>query len=120
MPNVLWIWDLVNLRQVALIQQLLPIKSVHWNPVRPGLLALTCGTGHLYLWGADDGSNESPNNTGTMGHRNSMGGCEAIEVPAVNFQVMKLAWSPDGGSLSLMDKDKFCLAFLVEDEGTIE
>ncbi|KAI9202344.1 quinon protein alcohol dehydrogenase-like superfamily [Polychytrium aggregatum] len=99
MSQCLWIWDLVGLRQVALITQLLPIKSIKWNPVYPDQLAWCCGNGFLYLWGGE-----------TMG-------CEAIEIPAVNFQVVSLDWNPDGKSLVLVDKDKFCLAFLVDEDG---
>lgn len=32
----------------------------------------------------------------------------------VNFQVSSFNWSPDGKALALMDKDKFCLSFIVE------
>ncbi|KAJ3218127.1 WD repeat-containing protein wrap73 [Dinochytrium kinnereticum] len=98
MPNTLWIWDLVNLCQVALIQQLQPIKQVKWNPVKPNILVYTNGGSHVYVWGGPGL------------------GCEAIEVPTIDFVVSQLQWSPDGRSVLLMDREKFCLSFLLHDE----
>jgi WD40 repeat protein len=97
MPNVLWIWDIINMCQVALVHQLSPIKSVLWNPLKPDLLAYSCGNNFIYLWGGPSK------------------GCDVIEVPAVNFMISQFKWSPDGRSLALVDKDKFCLAFMVEE-----
>jgi hypothetical protein len=37
-----------------------------------------------------------------------------IEIPAINFNVGQMKWSPDGRSLALIDREKFCLAFLVD------
>ncbi|KAI9356321.1 hypothetical protein DFJ73DRAFT_823870 [Zopfochytrium polystomum] len=96
MPNTLWVWDVINLRQVALIQQLTPIKSVEWNPVVPNMFAFTCGGSCIYVWGGPDV------------------GCDAVEVPSANFTVSQFRWCPDGRSLLLMDTDRFCLAFLVD------
>ncbi|KAJ3117278.1 hypothetical protein HDU96_007317 [Phlyctochytrium bullatum] len=98
MPNTLWIWDLVNLCQVALIQQLQPLRHVRWSPLKPNLLAFTCGAGYLYLWGGPGL------------------GCDAVEIPAVEFKVLQLKWSPDGRSVLLMDRDKFGLAYLIDDD----
>ncbi|KAJ3275834.1 WD repeat-containing protein wrap73 [Terramyces sp. JEL0728] len=95
-PNVLWIWDAVTLKQTALIQQTQSIKAVAWNPLVKERLAFCCASGILYLWEQGLGS-------------------DAIEVPAVNFNVVDLSWNPDGKSLVLMDKDKFCLTFLVDE-----
>ncbi|KAI9325583.1 WD40-repeat-containing domain protein [Obelidium mucronatum] len=96
MPNTLWIWDLVNLSQVALIQQLSAIKQIAWNPMDPELLAISCSNSFVYLWSKERG-------------------CSAIEVPTVNFQVGQIKWCPDGKSLALVDREKFCIAFLVEE-----
>ncbi|KND00317.1 uncharacterized protein SPPG_04641 [Spizellomyces punctatus DAOM BR117] len=98
MPTCLWIWDLVELRQVALIQQTNPVKMVRWNPVIPDRLAFCCGNGVIYMWQGGE-----------------VNGCESVEVPAVNFQVLSFEWNPDGKSMSLLDKDKFCLAFPIEE-----
>ncbi|KAI8896244.1 hypothetical protein BC833DRAFT_541597 [Globomyces pollinis-pini] len=96
-PRVLWIWDVTTLKQLAVIQQTQSISHVEWNPLNPNQLAFCCGNGLLYLW-------EKSN------------GCDAIEVPAVNFNVVKFYWNPDGKSLVLLDKEKFCLSFMVDDE----
>jgi hypothetical protein len=88
---------------VALIQQTVLIKAIAWNPLIPSQLAFCCGNGLLYLW-----------------EENS--GCDAIQVPAgisfiiiVNFNVTNFKWNPDGRSVLLLDKDKFCLSFIVDE-----
>eukprot|EP00842_Homolaphlyctis_polyrhiza_P006033 jgi/Hompol1/6430/HPOL_002895-RA len=63
MPTTLWIWDLSDLHQKALIQQIAPIRSIKWNPRNPDRLAFCSGTGFIYLW-------------------QSGLGCESIEIPA--------------------------------------
>ena len=101
-PTTLWIWSIVDLKQVALLQQAEPIRSMAWNPVYPDRLAMCCGNGVIYLW-------------------DKSFGCDAIQVPAglcinlVNFQVLSFQWNPDGKSLLLMDKDKFCVSFLIDE-----
>ena len=96
-PTVLWVWDIATCKQIALIQQTSAIKSVFWNPIVPEQLAFSCSTGMVYLWESNFGS-------------------DAIQVPAINFLVLDLKWNPNGKSLLLFDKDKFCLSFLVVDE----
>ena len=102
MPNCLWIWDVTTLSQVALIQQMSPVKSVSWNPLNPDQLVFCCANSFVYLW-------------------DFKSGCESIQVPAgnilihpVNFTVSSMEWNPDGKSLVIMDKDKFCLAFPIQ------
>ncbi|KAI9014635.1 hypothetical protein BC832DRAFT_589137 [Gaertneriomyces semiglobifer] len=97
MPHCLWVWDIISLRQLALLQQAHPIRCVKWNPLQPHRLAFCCGNGRVYLWEG--------------GETNA---CEAIEVPAANFQIMSMEWNPDGKSLIMMDKDKFCIGFPVD------
>lgn len=63
MPTALWIWDVMEVRQIALIQQLSPVREATWSPLHPGRLAYVCGNGYLYLWEAELG-------------------CESIEIPA--------------------------------------
>ncbi|KAI8617294.1 WD40-repeat-containing domain protein [Chytriomyces sp. MP71] len=94
-PTALWIWDLTRLAQAALLLQMQAVRCVAWNPMRPGVLAVSCGGACIYLWEAGTGA------------------C-AIEVPAVGFSIVGMQWSPDGRSLVLMDRDKFTVAFLVE------
>ncbi|KAJ3351054.1 WD repeat-containing protein wrap73 [Entophlyctis luteolus] len=103
MPTSLWVWDLLTLSQLALIVQTMPIKEICWNPLKPGLCAISCVNGHIYLWTCGSGSDGETEQ-----------GCSAIEIPAINFQTVSIKWTPDGRSIVLMDKDKFCLSFLVE------
>ncbi|KAJ3304502.1 WD repeat-containing protein wrap73 [Kappamyces sp. JEL0829] len=95
-PLVLWIWDVAQCRQIAVIQQTTSIKTVQWNPLLPDQLAFCTGNGLIYLWEAGFG-------------------CDAVEVPAVNFNVLDFKWNPDGKSLALLDRDKFCLSFVVDE-----
>ncbi|KAI8904993.1 hypothetical protein EDD86DRAFT_212022 [Gorgonomyces haynaldii] len=95
-PTSLWIWDMTVLRVSVVLQQQSPIKTFAWNPIVPGRLAFCTSNGYIYLWDVQFGA-------------------EAIQVPQVNFQVLNLKWNPDGKSLMLLDKDKFCLAFLLDD-----
>lgn len=97
MPNFLWIWDVVHLKQIALIQQLKPIERILWNPILPSSLVFSCGNGHIYSW----------NGEGL--------GCDAVEIPAVNFNIQELRWNNDGKSLVVMDKEKFTLAFPLQE-----
>ena len=96
-PLILWVWDVAQCKQIAVIQQFSAIKSVAWNPLIPDQLAFSCGTGMVYLW--EKGF-----------------GCDAVEVPAISFAVTELKWNPDGKSLLLMEKEKFCLSFLVDED----
>lgn len=65
-PSSLWLWDVAKLSQIALIQQVSPIKMIEWNPLQPERLAFCCSNGFIYLWDLTYG-------------------CEAIQVPAGNF-----------------------------------
>ncbi|KAI9094894.1 hypothetical protein DFS34DRAFT_627591 [Phlyctochytrium arcticum] len=98
MPTCLWIWDMTELCQVALIHQSSPIRSVTWNPVIPGLLAFCTGNGFIYIWRGGE-----------------VNGCELVEVPAVQFTVTDVKWNPNGRGLVLLDKDKFCVGFPVDE-----
>ncbi|KXN83915.1 WD repeat-containing protein WRAP73 [Leucoagaricus sp. SymC.cos] len=101
-----------------------PVLSARWNPVRKGSLALCCGTQSVYVW-SDEWMNES-------GGAEEMAEC--IGVPArkfvsylpVNhahflytekFETRDVKWAPDGKGIILYDRDQFCCAFEVEDEG---
>ncbi|KAJ3172057.1 WD repeat-containing protein wrap73 [Geranomyces variabilis] len=100
-PTTVWIHTLhpPSPRPVV-IEHRSPVRQVKWNPVMPNRLAICCGNGVVYL--AEVGVD------GTA--------CDAVEIPAVNFSVQSFSWSPDGRSLALMDKDKFCLAFPVDED----
>jgi hypothetical protein len=95
-PNVIYIRDLKQLKLIAIVQQLDTIKSIKWNPVNPDQLCFCCSTGLIYIWERDIG-------------------CDAIEVPAVNFCVADFIFRPDGRSLILHDKSNYCLAYFVDE-----
>ena len=38
---------------------------------------------------------------------------EVYEVPALNFKLSCIEWNPNGSSIALFDKDKFCIGFPV-------
>ncbi|PSR83107.1 hypothetical protein PHLCEN_2v5911 [Hermanssonia centrifuga] len=86
-----------------------PVVSAQWNPVRKGSLAISCGSGGMYMWsdewvGENGGNNESEEVA------------ECIGIPARQFEARDIKWAPDGKGLVLLDKDTFCCAFEVEDE----
>jgi hypothetical protein len=62
-PTCLWIWNLIELYQIALIQQIAPIKTAQWNPLFPDRLAFCCSVGVIYIWDKEFG-------------------CDALQVPA--------------------------------------
>ena len=68
-----------------------------WNPLVPESLVYACNGTHVHSW------------TGEVS------GADAIEIPAVNFKVCDMKWNPDGKSVILMDKDKFTVAFPIEE-----
>ncbi|KZS93138.1 WD repeat-containing protein 8 [Sistotremastrum niveocremeum HHB9708] len=93
-----------RLRSVLLHSQ--SILYAHWNPVRPGVLGISCGTGGLYTW-----SNEWMNDEGEEDEM-----AECVKIPADNFQVRDIKWSPDGKTMVLLDKTDFCCAAEVKEE----
>ncbi|KAG0343405.1 WD repeat-containing protein wrap73 [Podila minutissima] len=107
MPNVLWIWSLADQKPVAIIQQQAAIRICRWDPSTPARIVWCCGTDRVYSWRAD------PSILG--------GDIEAVPVPAENFEVNSLRWCPEGGSLLLLDRDMFCLAYPLDenDQNTV-
>ncbi|KAG0343601.1 WD repeat-containing protein wrap73 [Podila humilis] len=101
MPNVLWIWSLVEMQPVAIIQQQSAIRVCRWDPDSPNRIVWCCGTDRVYSWKADS--------------RIHGGDIEAVPIPIENFEVNSLRWSPEGGSLLLLDKDLFCLAYPMDE-----
>ncbi|CAL1695316.1 unnamed protein product [Somion occarium] len=85
-----------------------PVVAARWNPVRKGSLAISCGTGSIYLWSdewvGDDATGESEEVA------------ECVGIPARQFNAQDIRWAPDGKGLILLDKEAFCCAFEVEDE----
>lgn len=98
MPNVVWVWDVVNLRLGVVLLQTSAVREVKWDPVQPRLAVCTANN-KLYLW--------------------SPAGCVSVTVPVVeaNFTVQRLAWSPSGKSLALIGSSHFCICY-TEDNNT--
>ncbi|KAI9137159.1 quinon protein alcohol dehydrogenase-like superfamily [Paraphysoderma sedebokerense] len=134
-PTTLHIFSIPSLRVVSIIQTLSPVKSIHWCPTRTNLLSWSCGNGMVYLWDGDkkirrlvdvdtdegyqekrtEGEEEgSTRIREEVGEEVYGGVAVGIDVEGVNFAVHSLRWAPDGKSMVVMDKDKFCLGFLDE------
>lgn len=92
----LWIHDISTAKLITIITQTSNIKAVKWNPVLEDQLAFCCGNGLIYLW-------------------EFKYGCDAIEVPVTDFLVHDFRWSSDGKKMILLDKEKFCLTFLLDE-----
>ncbi|KAG1825806.1 quinon protein alcohol dehydrogenase-like superfamily [Suillus subaureus] len=85
------------------------VLHAQWNPVRKGSLALCSGSGSIYTW--------SDEWIGENGVEEDMAEC--IGVPAnTKFDTRGIKWAPDGKGLVLLDKEVFCCAFEVEEDGT--
>lgn len=78
------------------------ITHAAWNPRRPGALALSCGTGTLYTWSDEWEGEAGPEEM-----------AECIGIPAQNFELRKVSWSPDGTGMCLHGRDVFCCVFEV-------
>jgi len=81
------------------------VMHAHWNPVRQGRLALSCGGQAMYLW--------SEEWIGEGGVEEEMAEC--VGIPAKNFEARDVRWAPDGKGLLLIDRETFCCAFEVEE-----
>lgn len=96
MPNVVWIWDVVNLRLGVVLMQTSPVREMKWDPMQPRL-ALCTSNSKLYLW--------------------SPAGCVSVTVPVeTNFTVQRLMWHPDGKSLALIGSTHFCVCYTLGDD----
>ncbi|KAG0696051.1 WD repeat-containing protein 8 [Suillus ampliporus] len=92
----------------CVLQHSKPVLHAQWNPVRKGSLALCSGTGSIYTW--------SDEWIGENGVEEDMAEC--IGVPAkTKFETRNIKWAPDGKGLVLLDKEMFCCAFEVEEDG---
>ncbi|KAG7099110.1 hypothetical protein E1B28_000983 [Marasmius oreades] len=96
-----------KLRSVLLHSQ--NVLHCRWNPVRPGSMIICCGNRGIYSW-SDEWQNPS-------GEQEEVAEC--IGVPAKQFDTRDVHWAPDGKGLVLLDKEKFCCAFEVEEGMTI-
>ncbi|KAG8964538.1 hypothetical protein FRC03_001704 [Tulasnella sp. 419] len=94
-----------QLRSVLLHDK--PVLSAKWSPVRSGELAICCNTGAIYVWQDGDPVDSFASNVEIA---------ECVGIPAMEFDVKDIKWSPDGRALILLDKDSFCCAFQVQEE----
>jgi WD40 repeat protein len=83
--NCVWIWDMANLEQVALLVHIGTVKSMQWSPKTLHLVIAT-GSPRIYIW--------------------SRGGASICDIPydSYEYNVNKIKWSPNGRSLLVMDK----------------
>ncbi|XP_019642896.1 PREDICTED: WD repeat-containing protein WRAP73-like [Branchiostoma belcheri] len=92
MPCALWIWDIRQLAQVAILLQAAPVKHVEWDPCQPRL-AFCTGTNKVYMW--------------------SPAGALSVDVPVeASFLVQSLRWHPEGGAVLLMGRENMCMCFI--------
>ncbi|KAK2465350.1 hypothetical protein APHAL10511_002704 [Amanita phalloides] len=111
-PTVIYIYSFPSpqerftphLRSVLIHTQ--PVSQARWNPVRKGSLALCCGSQSVYTW--------SDEWVGENGAEEEMAEC--IGVPTRDFATKDLRWAPDGKGFVLIDRDRFCCAFEIEEK----
>ncbi|KAF9270125.1 YVTN repeat-like/Quino protein amine dehydrogenase [Marasmius fiardii PR-910] len=115
-----------HLRSVLLHSE--PVLHSRWNPVRPGSLVTSCGNRGVYLW-SDEWQNQNQHLGEYTEQEAEKEGeseevteevvteevAECVGVPAKLFDTRDLHWAPDGKGLVLLDRDKFCCAFEVEE-----
>ncbi|KAI1789913.1 WD repeat-containing protein 8 [Ganoderma leucocontextum] len=114
-----------QLRTVLLHTQ--PVTTARWNPdpSRAGRLAVACGTQSVYLWSDEWVAEPEPDpaaNRRRAGEPNpgvdvDTEVAECVGVPAQKFETRDLRWAPDGKGMVLLDRETFCCAFEVEEEG---
>lgn len=92
MPNVVWIWNMVRLNLLSVLEHKDKVRTFAWAPPGNGdRLAICCGNDKLYLW--------------------SKSGSMIIRCRANKYVVRDLRWRPDGESILLLDKNKFCCCY---------
>lgn len=70
-----------------------PVMRVHWNPVRQGRLALSCGGQAMYLW--------SEEWIGESGAEEEMAECVGVPASALISSVSLIGWSSSSSVLFL-------------------
>lgn len=91
MPMTVWIWTMPKLGLLSIVDHKDPISSFKWAPGKLERLAICCGNDRLYLW--------------------SKSGSVSIRCQASRYVVSDLQWCPDGESILLLDKKKFCVCY---------
>ncbi len=90
-PGAAWVWDLLSGGLAAVLHHVGPVKSLRWAP-KADMLAVTTGTGRVYLW--------------------SPAGASVVHIPLRGFAAQQLQWSPEGDALVLCDREAFCCAYV--------
>lgn len=114
MSQCLWLFDMKTLHQKSLIHQLAPlntIKQLKWNPIYVDQF--------VFLSTVTSTTSINSQNHAINIYYYRMESLEIIQVPIIGFKVCSLEWTSDGRSLVLMDQDKFCIAFPLEESVSI-
>lgn len=90
-PGAAWVWDLLSGGLAAVLHHVGPVKRLRWAP-KADTLAITTGTGRVYLW--------------------SPAGASVVHIPLRGFAAQQLQWSPEGDALVLCDREAFCCAYV--------
>ncbi|KAJ1846361.1 hypothetical protein LPJ70_002078 [Coemansia sp. RSA 2708] len=91
-PCVLWVRRVCDMRLVAVVQTLRAVRAWAWSPVEP-VLAFVTGAATVYLWREGKG-------------------CHLFEIPAASVAATRVVWNPDGGSLAVLAKGLFAMAYI--------
>lgn len=89
MPMTVWIWYMPKLSLHSIVDHKDAISAFKWAPGKIERLAICCGNDSLTLW--------------------SKSGCVTIRCRASRYVVSDLQWCPDGQSILLLDKRRFCV-----------
>lgn len=90
LPNVLWIWDNVEMGIRSVLVHKHSVKSLGWSP-KHTLLATATGNSNLYLWSEE--------------------GSSVCDMPFEDFCAFSVEWSSDGQSLLVEYKNNFVVAY---------
>jgi len=99
MPMTVWIWSMSRLNLMSVVNHKDKVSSFKWAPGDEERLAICCGNDKLYLWSKDSSS--------------------VVRCRADRYVISDLRWSPDGESLLLLDRKKFCCCY-IDSESTKE
>ncbi|KAJ2159488.1 hypothetical protein GGF46_002984 [Coemansia sp. RSA 552] len=94
MPCSVWVWQVSDMRLLAVIQTMKPVRMCQWSPIEPTLSFVT-GTSTLYLWKKDKG-------------------CYLYEIPSATVAAASLTWNPNGEGMAILSKGLFALAYITE------
>lgn len=108
MPKTIVIYAPFELKIKAIICTLNPVKCVSWHPQKL-LLVITSLSGVLTLWNMDVTSVRIPSGKGFL----------AVQKPQTTlvggFECSSVKWCSTGEWLSVYDRERFCLAFPIEE-----